>query len=110
MPSDRLQRALDAGDVLALFPLFKDWPTGELLALLDDVDAFCMESYNAIDEAWKKKAFEAPVFFSESASRILDRLRDEKKQMVMLTMSEICSVVQFYLKERGINTEVPGEG
>jgi hypothetical protein len=109
-PSERLQRVLEIGDTLALFPVLRDWTTKELQALLEDLDEFSAANYKAIDEAWKQIAFKQEVFLSRALSKDLDKIRDEKKMTVLTVMSEICSVAIFYLHERGVATEVPDEG
>src|SRR5271170_1618878 len=86
-PSDRLRKAIGAGDVLALFPLLKDWSTEELAALIEDVDEFALASNEAIDKAWKTVVFQSPAFFDKAVSRDLDQLRDEKKKLVLFAMS-----------------------
>jgi len=106
-PSSRLQKVLEIGDTLALFPVLKDWTTEELQALLNDCDEFSSAQWEAIDAAWKKLAFRPEVFWSTALSKDMDRMRDEKKMTVLSVMSEVCSVAIFYLYERGVPLEVP---
>jgi len=98
MPSERLQRAIGTGSATALFSVLNDWPTPELQALLKDADDFITESHAAIDKAWQKTAMLPEVFFNHKNSMFIDHYRDETKQSVVLTMSEICSVAIYYLE------------
>ena len=109
MISDRLQKALDAGDVLALFPLLKDWPADELNALMEDARAYQAASSAAIDEGWEKLAVQPSIFFDKTISEELDRVRDEKKMEIMFTAAEICSVALFYLGGYGGVARTAGE-
>jgi hypothetical protein len=109
-PSDRLQKVLEIGDTLALFPVFKDWPTEELQALLKDVEEFTSLSYAAIDKAWEKTLWEPCLFFNAANAKLLDQVRDEKKMETMMMASEICSVAIFYLAERGVEVAGLEEG
>jgi hypothetical protein len=105
--SDRLQKALEVGSVTALFPLLVDWPTDELQALLRDCDEYSAACCDSIDRAWESFIFQPANFFGDS--RGLDKVRDQKKMQVLAVLSEICSVAFFYLSERGIKTDFPGE-
>jgi hypothetical protein len=109
VPSERLKTVLGAGDVFALFPILKDWTTDELKALLKDLEDYTDASYVAIDTAWEKTAMTPGVFLSETLSKTLDKLRDEKRTEVMMAASEICSVAIFYLQERGVKTEMEND-
>jgi hypothetical protein len=106
-PSERLQKVLSAGDVLALFPLLKDWPTDELQALLKDIEEYTAANYDTIDREWEKFIFQPAAFFDQAVSRKLGRVRDEKKMEVMAVMSEICSVAILYLERRGVEVALP---
>lgn len=104
-PSDRLQKVLEIGDTMALFPILRGWTTEELQALIEDAGEFYEATDKAIDEAWKRLAFQPDNFLGAGQSREIDKARDEKKIMVLSVMSEICSVAIFYLNERGVKTD-----
>ncbi len=108
-PSVRLQKVLEVGDTLALFPVLKDWTTEELLALLKDVEWLAEVSLAAIDQAWKKTALEPNLFFNAANSKALDEARREAELDVVAMTSEIASVAIYYLNERGVNVETEGE-
>jgi hypothetical protein len=93
----RLQKCLAAGEVLALFPLLRDWPESELRALLDDVAAFHRQSLTALDSGYGGEALKAENFLSPVRSKALDDARDEVAMRLMITCSEIASVAMYYL-------------
>jgi len=105
MKSERLQRAFDAGSVMDLFPILKDWSTDELQALVKDAEKFTSHADKKIDAAWEATIFKSEVFFNSAASKEADALREMGKLEIMMIMSEICSVAFFYLEERGVKVE-----
>jgi len=104
-PSDRLKRVLAVGETLALFPVLKDWTTEELKALLVDVDAYYDHIMVEIENAWKVKALQPENFFYRGKADAIDKERKDASLGIMATCSEICSVVFYYLGERGEDGE-----
>lgn len=98
--TDRLRACLDAGDVVALFPLLKDWPEVELLALIADVEAFHEESAKSLEVGHRELAFKPENFLSRARSKALDTAVKGKDMELMAMSSEIISVALFYLEEK----------
>jgi len=120
--SARLRKCLAAGDVLALFPLMRDWSEKELRALLRDVGGFYESSAARI--AGRKRRLskelaalrsEMPAaagalasldpgsFSPEGIQRALDRGEGEVLARLMAICSGISSVAVYYIGERKKN-------
>jgi len=95
--TDRLKACFDAGDVLALFPLLKDWNTAELRALVKDVEKFHTENADALEGGYKELVFRPENFLSRSRSKALDHAATRSGMDLMAMCSEILSVAEFYL-------------
>lgn len=93
----RLQKCLDAGDVLALFPLLKDWPDSELRALLDDIEAYHRAWSELLESTQRIDAMKMENFLSAERSAQLDRLYDAARSGLLALTSEIASVAYYYL-------------
>jgi hypothetical protein len=109
-PSNRLKQTLEVGNVLALFPILKDWSTDELKALIQDANDLCAATQDEIDKAWKCLAFQPTVLLSPNKQfQELAHVCDEGKLKVAAALSEICSVAMFYLEQRGVEIKLPGD-
>lgn len=95
----RLQTCLDAGSVVALFPILKDWSRQELQALLVDVDEFHKTHSHTIGQLYRKTSLIPAVFFSPTLSDAVDDAADEMSRDLIIMCSEIASVALYYLEE-----------
>jgi hypothetical protein len=86
-----LKLACAAGGVMGLFPLLKDWPKSQLLALRKEIEAVWGES----EKRWEELQFLPENFFSDRRSEALAAAR----MHVLAVLSEISSVICFYLDE-----------
>ena len=77
------------GDVLALFPLMKDWDRAKLNALLEEIE----RADESATDAWGALALQAENFLSKRRSEALDKARMEAFCM----LSEIASVAYYYI-------------
>jgi hypothetical protein len=102
--TERLRKCIDAGDVLALFPLLKDWPDDELVALVADVEAIGQEAESVIDANYRTEAMRVENFFSRERSAAVDQAHRDARMQVFAMASEIISVALYYLGERGVET------
>ena len=100
-PSERLKAVFAVGGTIALFPVLKDWSTVELRALLADVDAYYDFLNAATDAAWQDTVLQVDYFFNRGKSALLDKQFKQMKIEILGMCSEICSVVYYYLNERG---------
>ena len=96
--TERLQKCLDAGSVVGLFPLLHDWSRAELEALMADVELFHQELEAKVDCAFRELAFQPQTFFSNQQSQALAQATSEARMHAMIICSEICSVALFYLE------------
>lgn len=97
LKTERLQKCFDAGSVVDLFPLLKDWPRSELSALLEDIDRYADSANDAIDSAHKEQAFRPEMFFSRKRSEELDKAVHSVAMDIFAMCSEISSVALYYL-------------
>jgi hypothetical protein len=104
--SARLKSVLKVGDTLALFPVLKDWPTDELQALLKDIEEFTVLELDSIDERCNEAATRFNASTNPRLARAVDRLRNEKKFLVIAVLAEIGSVAIYYLDQRGAEIEI----
>ena len=104
MPTERLQKCLDAGGVFALFALLQDWPQHELRALVADVESYAETADRGIDDKWKAEAFRLENFVNRKWAQALDQARDDAHMQVLAVASEIISVAMYYLDD---NRETP---
>ena len=98
-PSERLQKAMSAGDVLSLFPLLADWPDEELRALIADAEEYCSKLDEAINLAHREMAFRPENFFSRERSAAIDLVTEQKDLDTLAMGAEIISVALFYLHD-----------
>lgn len=96
--TDRLKRCIEAGSVVALFPLLRDWPEAELRALIRDARHHYDRGSAEILKAWNRAVFLPEVFFSQSKSKALDEIRREMDSDCFIVCTEICSVATYYLR------------
>lgn len=89
-----------------MFALLHAWPQTELMALLQEVETYCLNLSKILDKAWAEKALTADTFFSPSQSKALDEAREKAEFEVMMVCSEISSVAQYYL-QHNYGVEVP---
>jgi hypothetical protein len=108
-PSERLMRVLRLHGVEALFPVLCDWRTEELQALDKDVEEYVKFAYAAADKGWEKVVFDPSIFCNPAASQALDQTRDSIKMQITEVAAEILSVAYFYLRQRGVEIEIPEE-
>jgi len=99
----RLKICVEAGDVLRLFPLLKDWTEDELRALLKDIEAFHDEGTKQIEKAHETEIFKAENFLSKARSRVLDRSVDQAHLDLLAICAEIASVAMFYLGDEDVD-------
>ena len=104
--TERLKKCIEAGGVVNLFPLLKDWTKEELAALCADIDDYHGEQAKAIDEKWKLDAFKTNNFFSKRNSTALDFARDNALIDLVALCSEIYSVALYYLGD--VDEDVSG--
>jgi hypothetical protein len=104
-PSERLKAALSVGSAEALFPVLNHWSTEELRALLVDVSTYYDFIHTATESAWKDTAMQVDYFFNREKSIDLDKQFHKMRIEILETCSEICSVVYYYLDERGEDYE-----
>ncbi len=97
--TDRLKKCVETGDVLALFPLLKDWSQDELRALLADIEAQCAEAIEKNDAKHRELAFEPTNFFSRARSKAVDDAAKQAHIQIVGMLSEIASVALYYLRE-----------
>lgn len=96
-PGGRLRQCLDAGSVVALFPLLSDWTADDLLALLGEIDSFYEAERKRLAEIYGGLVFKPEIFFSRKASVSLDRARDDAGMNLVACLAEIASVAMHYL-------------
>lgn len=90
-----LRECFEAGSVVNLFPVMRDWSKAKIGRLLAEVEEFG----KLATEEYSKLSVLPENFFSATASNSLDRARFE----VDCILSEICSVAEHYRNaERGI--------
>ena len=104
---ERLKTCLEAGSVEALFPVLKDWPQGELRALLEDINAHWKVADAQIDDTWQKFAFRPEVFLSPQTSQQCDRVVKAIRNELFGVLSEVSSVALFYLRAQPAPQEEP---
>ena len=98
--TERLRKCIDAGGVVELFPLLKDWPKDELKALVNDCGKLHEEFMAEVGVKYKEAVFKPENFFSQTRAKALD---DAKKEAFFTSLgicSEISSVALFYLDRR----------
>jgi hypothetical protein len=93
----RLRTCFDAGGVVALFPVLKDWSRAELRALLADVKAYSTAVQPIIAQAHADLALKTENFFSRERSASIDKAKQQIELDLLGVCSEICSVAYFYL-------------
>ena len=98
--TERLRKCIDAGGVVELFPLLKDWSEDELKALVEDCNKLHEEFMAEMGLKYKEAVFKPENFFSQTRAKALD---DAKKEAFFTSLgicSEVSSVAQFYLEKK----------
>ena len=90
IPSERLKRALEAGNVEGLFGLLKDWPLAELQALQNDVGLFHEATMRQIDTVAESASKE---LFKGKNTKLIRASIVEAKKHVNLKLTIICSEI-----------------
>ena len=98
--TERLQKCIDAGGVVELFPLLKDWSEDELKALVEDCNKLHEENVDGIERAYKEQVFKPEMFLNRANSKALDEAKKKAYCDSLGICSEISSVAQFYLEKK----------
>lgn len=95
--TERLQKCIDAGGIVELFPLLSDWTKDELRALCADIDALYAEQEAAIDKAYTEQVFKIENFFNAQRAETVHQAADDARMNNLAMCSEIYSVALLLL-------------
>lgn len=98
-PSARLSLCLDAGGLVALFPMLAHWGESELNALVEDADRHYQECAEVIKAVHQSEVFKPENFLSEARSKILDGALKKADAEAFGICVEISSVAIYYLEQ-----------
>lgn len=98
-PSDLLRKAMDAGNVMALFGVLETWSQADLKQLIIDAENWADTLQGIIDKVHAQLAFRPENFFSKERSKAVDDAVTKQHAEVFVQCAEITSVALFYIKE-----------
>jgi hypothetical protein len=99
--TERLQKCIDAGEVVELFPLLKEWPEDELKALVNYCGKLHEEFMAEVGVKYKEAVFKPENFFNQTRAKALDEAKKEAFFTSLAICSEVSYVAQFYLERMG---------
>ncbi len=98
--TELLKKCIQCGNLPAVFRLLESYSPQDLKVLEQDIDDFWKIGNEAIGKWWAQEAIKAGNFINANAAKALDLNRENMHQDLLSMLSEISSVVAFYLERK----------
>jgi ABC-type uncharacterized transport system auxiliary subunit len=102
IPSERLKKCFEAGNVFALFKVLGDWPLEELKAAEEDLQVFHEAVTNGLDAVANRfaKMYDMRGKALKAHKAFIAKEKERNLFKATVACAEIMSVIVYYIIER----------